>query len=319
MGQLPPPRVAPSRAFSNTGIDYFGPVWFRRVQQRRSPPVKGYAALFICLSTKAIHLEFVSDLTTASFLAALRRFMARRGRPHDFYSDNATNFVGAKNELIALRKLFQSQQHQYEVSRSLSEYNVAWHFIPPRSPHFGGLWETGVKSAKRHLLRVIGKAILTYEELTTLLAQIEACINSRPITPMSNDPNDLMPLTPGHFLIGQPLTSMPEPDLIALQVNRLSRWQHVQQLFQAFWRRWSTEYLSSLQQRTKWTVKSENLRVGTLVLLVEENQPPLQWRTGRVLELHPGGDGLCRVITVKTSTGVFKRAVNKLCILPIEN
>jgi hypothetical protein len=317
MGDLPSQRVTPCRAFDNTGVDYFGPIWYRRVQQRRSSPIKGYIALFVCFSTKAIHLELVTDQTTGTFVAALRRFMARRGKPRNIYSDNAMNFVGARNHLAELRRLFRSDKHQQVVSKILAEDNVEWHFIPPHSPHFGGLWEAGVKATKRHLLRIVGNAVLTYEELSTLITQVEACVNSRPLTPMSNDPNDLMPLSPGHFLIGQPLTLMPEPNLIPLQLNSLSRWQHVQQLLQSFWKRWSTEYLSSLQQRSKWWFRSGNLREGTLVLLSDENQPPLKWKTGRIAELHPGKDGLCRVATVKTSKGLLKRSINKLCILPI--
>ncbi|XP_046406292.1 uncharacterized protein LOC124171197 [Ischnura elegans] len=237
MGDLPSQRVTPCRAFGNKGVDYFGPIWYRRVQQRRTSPIKGYIALFVCFSMKAIHLELVTDQTTATFVAALRRFMARHGKPRNIYSDNAVNFVGARNHLAELRRLFRSDKHQQVVSKFLAEENVEWHFIPPHSPHFGGLWEAGVKATKRHLLRIVGNAGLTYEELNTLVIQVEACVNSRPLTPMSNDPNDLIPLTPGHFLNGQPLTLMPEPNLILLQLNSLSPWQQVQQLLQSFWKR----------------------------------------------------------------------------------
>lgn len=139
------------------------------------------------------------------------------------YSDNATNFVGANRELKELRDLFISQSFQEEVTNSLTSDDISWHFIPPRSPHFGGLWEAGVKSVKTHLKRVLGSSILTFEELNTVLVQIEAILNSRPLTSLTNDPNDLRVLTPGHFIIGDSLTAIPEPDLSSVPLNRLSR------------------------------------------------------------------------------------------------
>ncbi|CAG7637498.1 unnamed protein product, partial [Allacma fusca] len=111
-----------------------------------------------------------------------------------------------------------------KVTSSLSSVSIRWHFNPPSAPHFGGIWEAGVKLVKNHMKRVIGTTTLNFEELTTVLAQIEACVNSRPISPLSTDPGDLSALTPGHFLIGQPLNSVPEPDLTELKITRLSRW-----------------------------------------------------------------------------------------------
>lgn len=142
-----------------------------------------------CIATKAIHLELVSALTTKAFLDTFKRFIARRGKPAAIYSDNATNFVGAAKEL---RELFQCAVSDTITNFSANE-RIAWHFIPPRSPHFGGLWEAGVKSTKIHLNRVLGNALLTFENFCTVLTQIEAVLNSRPISPLSDDPNDLNP------------------------------------------------------------------------------------------------------------------------------
>ena len=156
--------------------------------------------------------------------------------------------------------------------------------------------------------------------MSTLLTLIEAILNSRPLVPMSNDPDDLDPLTPRHFLIGTSLTAPPEPSLLHLPENHLSRWQRVEQLRQLFWERWTREYLTSLQTRTKW--RRENpipLQVGAMVVLKNENIAPLQWKLGRIVELHPGSDNIVRVVTVKTGTGVTKRAVNRLCVLPMED
>lgn len=176
-----------------------------------------------------------------------------------------------------------------------------------------------MKSIKHHLRRVVGEASLTFEEFYTTLTSIEACVNSRPLTPLSSDPNDLTSLTPGHFLTGSPLTAIPEPSLDHLPVNRLSHWQRAQQIAQHFWARWSKEYLSSLQQRPKWNKEAANIRVGQLVVVKEDNLPPLRWATARVVATHPGADGIVRVASIRTSSGTYKRATNRLCVLPIED
>lgn len=120
----------------------------------------------------------------------------------DIYSDNATNFVGANRELRELKKAYDEQLHKKKITEICAEDNINWHFIPPNSPHFGGLWEAAVKSFKTYIKRIAGNATLKYEELYTLITQIEAILNSRPISRISDDPNDLNFLTPGHFLIG---------------------------------------------------------------------------------------------------------------------
>ncbi|XP_018370063.1 PREDICTED: uncharacterized protein LOC108765716 [Trachymyrmex cornetzi] len=158
-----------------------------------------------------------------------------------------------------------------------------------------------------------------YEELYTLLTRIEACLNSRPLCPLTDDGTDLAALTPAHFLIGVPLTSLPEVDVSDEPVNRLTRHQLLTQMRQHFWQRWSREYLTQLQQRHKWIEESKaNIKIGTMVLLRNENTPPMHWRLGRVVAVHPGKDGLIRVIDVKTSNGVLQCSLPKICILPIE-
>lgn len=192
------------------------------------------------------------DLTSEAFLAALRRFVARRGRPELIFCDNASNFVGARRELRELERMFRQQQFQDQVSTEAAQASIDFKFIPARSPNFGGLWEAAVKSLKGHMRRVVGNRMLKYDEMHTVMLQIEACLNSRPLTPLSNDPGDLEALTPGHFLIQRPLTAVPEPSLHNLPENRLSRWQRVQNYSQIIWKRWSTDYLSNLQSRNKW-------------------------------------------------------------------
>ncbi|XP_076301772.1 uncharacterized protein LOC143219847, partial [Lasioglossum baleicum] len=267
--------------------------------------------------TKAVHIELATELSTDAFIRCLHRFISRRGRCNLIYSDNGKNFVGASNELNELGELFSKSDHRNAIMDACTKERKEWHFIPPYAPHFGGLWERGIRSVKLHLKRVIGEQRLTFEEFSTILAQIEAVLNSRPLHPMSSDPSDLNPLTPGHFLIGDALTSFPQPDLTDLAQNRLNRYQLLQQMLQHFWKRWQQDYLHELQQRKKWKVGSPDvLRIGTVVLVKEENLPPMKWLLGRITELHPGHDGITRVVSLRTANGVYKRPVTKICILP---
>jgi len=152
--------------------------------------------------------------------------------------------------------------------------------------------------------------------MTTTFTQVEACLNSRPLTPLSSDPNDLHALTSGHFLIGRPLLAIPESDVMTIHHNRLSRWQLLQKINQQFWSRWSSEFLTRLQQRPKWLNHRKNIQVNDLVI-IKDNLPPQQWKMGRVIQVHPGQDDLVRVVTLRTKDGNFKRPINKLCLLPL--
>ncbi|XP_025829218.1 uncharacterized protein LOC112904129 [Agrilus planipennis] len=313
MGDLPAARVTPARPFMNSGVDFCGPFNIKDRMTRNYKLIKAYICVFVCLSTRAMHLELVTDLSTASFLAALRRLFSRRGICANIYSDNGSTFVGANNEI---KKFLRSSES--EIQSELSSNNVKWHFIPPRAPNFGGLWEAGVKSTKSHLKRVLSNTILNYEEFITVLSQIEACLNSRPLSPLSPDPNDPEPLTPGHFLIGTKLTTLPEQDMTDVPSNRLSRYQLTQKLVQHFWKRWSKEVISEMQQRIKWHKNfGQSLRPGVVVMVKEDNLPPLQWKLAVVDSVHPGSDGIVRAATLRTSSSIIKRPANKLCILPI--
>ncbi|XP_076376168.1 uncharacterized protein LOC143258753 [Megalopta genalis] len=281
MGQLPASRVTPARPFITCGVDYAGP-FFTKERTRSKVTVKAYLCIFVCFVTKAVHIELATDLSTDAFINCFRRFIARRGRCHCIISDNGTNFIGARNELNILIK---DKQHNEKIANALSQESIEWRLIPPHSPHFGGLWEGAVKSAKYHLTRVIGDQRLTFEELYTLLTQIESCLNSRPLSPLSSDPTDLNPLTPGHFLIGTALTTLPSHDLRDIKVTRLNRYQLIQQMVQHFWQRWQRECIQQLQQRHKWQHSTTSkLAVDSLVIIKEDNLPPLQWSMGRIVQ-----------------------------------
>jgi hypothetical protein len=188
MGELPSTRVRHARPFLTTGIDYAGPVSLRLGPPRSKTVTKGYIAIFVCFVTKAVHIEVVTSLTTEAFIVALRRFIARSGKQKTITSDNGTNFQGAANQLHKVYKMLHSSSEIARVQDFLVKEGCDWKFIPPHTPHFGGLWEAVVKSMKYHLRRTLGSHIATYEELCTLLAEIEACLNSRPLCTLSSDP-----------------------------------------------------------------------------------------------------------------------------------
>ncbi|GFX98599.1 integrase catalytic domain-containing protein [Trichonephila clavipes] len=313
MGDLPRDRIVPCRPFEKVGLDYAGPIITKPNLKRSRVTLKSHIAIFICFSTKATHLEVVSDLTTEAFLACLRQFIARRSKPSVIWSDNATNFKGARNILSEWNEICKSNR----IELFSAEEGTEWNFIPPASPHFGGLWEANIKSMKRILLRVAKSAIMNFEELTTLMAQIEAVLNSRPLSPLSTDPNDLNPLSPGHFLTNCAISSFPEPYTASDSLSYHSRWKLIQSLRDKFWNRWSTEYLTHLQIRAKWSVQNPNLMENQLVPLKDPNTKPLDWPMGRILVVFPGSDGLVREVNVKTSTGILKRAITKVVPLPI--
>ena len=319
MGDLPSPRVVATRPFLHTGVDFGGPFLVKESFGRSSKSWKTYLCLFVCLPTKATHLELVSNLTSDAFIAALERFISRRGLCTDIYSDCGSNFVGANRYLTGINRQWREVLSSTNMKDNLSNRNIRWHFNPPAAPHFGGLWEANMKSAKDLLKKIIGDRILSFEELYTVFAKIEAVLNSRPLTPLSDDPSDYEALTPGHFLIGAPLVGLPESPLLDYRQNRLSRWQLVKQITQHFWKRWSTEYLNTLQLRDKWVKEAENLAVGDLVILKEKHMFPLHWPLARIEKVHPGPDDRVRVVTLRSKHGVFKRPVANVAKLPIGN
>ncbi|GFX21823.1 integrase catalytic domain-containing protein [Trichonephila clavipes] len=259
----------PSSVFQRTGIDFAGPFLIRSSKGRGSRNTKCYICVFVCLATKAVHLEVVSDLTSKAFIACLKRFVARRGKPSEIFCDQGTNFYGASRDL---RKEFRQLMKEDAVHQFLVTDNITFHFNPPSAPHFGGIWEATVKSFKFHLNRVVGVTSLTFEELSTLSSQIEACLNSRPLCVLSSSPDDPCVLTPGHFLIGKALTAIPQPT-VPDDLRHCDRWRLLTRMTQHFWNRWSSEYLTLLQSRSKWRIVQKNLDIGDLVLIKHDNSP----------------------------------------------
>ncbi|XP_012285896.1 uncharacterized protein LOC105702705 [Orussus abietinus] len=286
-GDLPKSRVVPARPFLRAGVDYAGPINLRLAKGRGQKTYKGYIALFICLVTKAIHIEVVSDYTSQAFIAAFKRFTYRRA---SVPSSSVTTGQILKE---LMRNFDRCSQHQTTIGR------ISRNIWPTRE-------HTGLSSPQRPPISGdCGK-------------RVEACLNSRPLSPLSSDPNDLAALTPGHFLIGSAMTTIPEPGLTEISENRLSKWQLTQRMHEDFWQRWSTEYLHNLQQRYKWTSIAPNLHEGMLALIKDERLPPTRWALARIIATHPGADGLVRVVTLQTATTTLRRPIAKVCPLPLE-
>lgn len=316
MGDLPGIRVTPAWPFANVGIDYADPFLVRSSKGRGQQTHKAYCVLFVCLATRAIHLEVADDYTTDGFLAAFERFSSRRGLPETIYSDNGTNFQGADREL---RRRILEIARETDVQNRFASDEITWRFIPPATPHFGGLWEAGVKGVKFHLRRIMGDFKPTFEEFSTLLCKIECMLNSRSLSPLFDDHETFDALTPGHFLVGSHLKAVPNPSVDDIKMNRLSRWQAIQRYQETFWKVWASDYLNSMQQQTRWKKEQSNLRKGDLMLLRNNNLPPAKWDLGRVIDCHPGADSLVRVVTIKTAKSTFRRPVTQLCKLPVES
>lgn len=316
MSDLPSARVREAAPFQHVGIDYFGPLYLKEKKFRNRTRVKAYGCVFVCMSTKAVHIEIASDLSTEGFLFAFRRFISRRAIPSHVYSDNGTNFVGASKQLRELFCLLQSKTFSEKIHSFAVRKNIEWHFNPPESPHFGGIWEAAVKSFKHHLKRVLGDRLVTYEEMYTLGAEIEAILNSRPLYYVSSDPNDILAITPAHVLVGKPLTLLPEENFLCIPENRLAVHKSISRIRQDFWQRWYLEYLHELQRRQKWYRSKGAIKVGSVVVLMDKQQPCGRWPLAIITEVHPGDDDIIRVVTVRTSQGSYVRNINSICPLP---
>lgn len=155
--------------------------------------------------------------------------------------------------------------------------------------------------------------------MATILTEIEASMNSRPLVPMTEDPNDLACLTPAHFLIGANLHALPETNVRDIPLGKLDHYQRLQRFSQDFWHHWRTEYLQELQRDTKICDQNVTFRPGQLVVIVEDFQIPVKWPLARIIALHPGRDNLCRVVSLKTAKGIIRRPITKICLLPTEN
>ncbi|XP_055585033.1 uncharacterized protein LOC129737892 [Uranotaenia lowii] len=311
MAPLPPARLTPFvKPFTFVGVDYFGPIL---VKQGRSL-VKRWVALFTCLTVRAVHLEIAHSLTTSSCIMAFRRFIARRGSPAEIFSDNGTNFQGAKNILMD-----QLQQIHQVCAVTFTNSNTRWNFNPPAAPHMGGSWERLVRSIKLAMEGISKHPRNPCDEvLETVALEAEAIVNSRPLTYIPLETENSEALTPNHFLlygergITQPIRLV-EPEGTVLRDS----WKLARNLVDMFWNRWIREYLPTITRRTKWFTPVRPLKSGDLVLVVDENKRN-GWIRGRILSVVKAGDGQVRKAYVKTINGESLKPVVKLALLDVK-
>lgn len=274
---------------------------------------------FTCAVTRAIHLELVSDFTTEMFLMAFRRFVSRRGLCKIIYSDNAKTFKRANKEMSVLWDSLNSK----DVQEFFAERRMTWSFIVERAAWWGGMWERLVRSVKTCLRKALGRASLKYEEIETLLIEVEAVVNSRPLTFTHTGSEEPSPLTPSHFLLGQRLTALPSagnapvPQIDADKIRK--RWKYRQRLLNYFWKRWRKDYLLELRSAHSSTSAKESseFKVGDVVLLYEEKLPKHLWRMARVTETFRGRDGKVRSCMIMLPSRVLLRRPIQL-LYPLE-
>lgn len=310
MGPLPSVRLTPYvRTFTFVGLDYFGPTNIRIGRSN----VKRWVALFTCLTTRAVHLEVAYNLSTESCKMAIRRFIARRGAPQEIHSDQGTNFQGASRELS-------EEMHAINLALAGTFTNAVtqWKFNPPYAPHMGGVWERLVRSVKTALASMLTTKNPNEETFITVLTEAESMVNSRPLTYLALDTTEHEALTPNHFIllssngVNQPIAA-PTDERFALKSN----WKLVQIMLDRFWTRWIKEYLPVISRRTKWFGESKPIKVGDMVIIVND-QVRNSWTRGKIIRVYPGQDGRIRKADVHTLNGIFQRPVTKLAVLDIE-
>ena len=305
MANLPKERVEIGEPpFTNTGVDFFGPLFvkFRRGTAKR------YGCLFTCLTTRAVHIELTTSLESDSFIMAFHRFAARRGKPQRLFSDNGTNFVAAERELSEeVSKINDKRVHD-----SMLVDSVDWKFNPPSAPHMGGAWERLIRSVKSLLRHLVEGRLLTDEELRSFLCEVEKILNDRPLTRMGSDGRDDTPLTPNHLLLLRRNTCASMAD-DGNEIRR--RWKLVQQISNIFYHRFVSEYLPSLQVRSKWSTINEDLQANDVVLVCGEDTQRGRWPLGVIDEVERSSDGLVRAARVRVEGKVKRRPITKLVLL----
>ncbi|XP_028412339.1 uncharacterized protein LOC114535156 [Dendronephthya gigantea] len=323
MAPLPAERVTYSPAFTHVGIDFTGHLILKSQKKSDKSLQKAYVCIFSCATTRMVHLELTNDMTTEEFLQALRRMYNRRGLCNTLWSDNQTTFKKAEKDIQWLFEASSQKMNKVwkkldpsQLQRETSLKGIKWKFIIERSPHRGGWWERICRSLKEPLRKILGKALLTYTEMYTVLTDIEAVINSRPLTFIGDDIKDGQTITPAHLALGRSLKAIPDVTIGSSPIPPVSsRFLYRQSLINRFWRRWLTEYLPQLTIRQKWLEEKPPLKVGDVVLMSEDNVKRGNWPLAIVQEVHMGKDGLIRTATLQTKSGQRRRSVQKLYLL----
>ncbi|GFW21449.1 putative RNA-directed DNA polymerase from transposon X-element [Trichonephila clavipes] len=300
---LPGDRVNDAAVFEVVGVDLAGPLYVKGGQ-------KSWIVLFTCATYRAVHLELTSSLSTDAFLLSLRRFIARRGRPRVIYSDNGTNFRGAHGELSGI--------DWEKVLKLATIQRIIWKFNPPTAAWWGGWWERLVRVLKELLRRTLGNAILTNEKLQTVLCDCESVINSRSLTYLSENSDDLVPLSPAMFLVENRNLDVPDIDYRDT-VNLRKRVRYRQKLLNDLRHRFQKEYLGLLIQNKNKKGPLSEVRLGEIVLIGDDIKKRMNWPLAKVIRLIPGKDGKIRTVELKTRTGTMLRPIQRVYPLEVQS
>lgn len=308
MADLPPARLRFHKPpFHSTGMDCFGP-FLIKVGRRNE---KRWGIIFKCLTTRGVHLDVLTSIDVDAFLMALRRFIARRGKPAELYSDQGTNFKGGEKEL---KKAFTDMSS--DLQQALAKNQISFHFNPPAAPHFGGAWEREIRSVKAALSTTVGSQTVTEEVLRTVLVEVECILNSKPLGYVSSNVADPDPVTPNMLLMGRPDSALPQIVYPESESRSRRRWRQSQIITDHFWSRFIRHYLPTMQIRQKWHTSPEHLVEGQVVMMMDPQLPRAVWPIGRIVKVFAGPDGLIRTAEVKKKDRSYTRPVARLIVLP---
>uniref|UniRef100_A0ABM0MF94 3-oxoacyl-[acyl-carrier-protein] reductase n=1 Tax=Saccoglossus kowalevskii TaxID=10224 RepID=A0ABM0MF94_SACKO len=268
----------------------------------------------LCSNIRTIYPDGIDVLVNNACLYGLA---AIEEYPVDNWDDVLKVNVTAPFDLIRLTLGAMKKK----VTRYLTIKRMQWKFIPKRAPLYGGFWERLVGITKPAIKKVLQRSFVTCDELSTIVAEIEAVLNNRPITYVSGNADDLIALTPSHLINGRPITMLPsqpvDPDELQdptfgdNQTEIQRRYLRLSELIQQFWRRWISEYLPALRERHMLTGKSTNtVKIGDIVLVHHDNQKRLHWNMAKVERLNYGRDGLVRSVDIKTPHGRTNRPIS---------
>ena len=316
MADLPEERVLCAEPpFTCCGADMFGPFIVKEGRKE----LKRYGIIFTCYSCRGVHIETTTSMDTDSFILALRRFLSRRGPVRSIRSDNGGNFVGVEEEMK--KSLLEMDHDRIRAFLLTHECDwIEWQKNPPEASHMGGVWERQIRTVRNVLSSLLKEhaSRLDDEAFRTLLCEVEAIVNSRPLTVDNLSDENESPLTPNHLLTMKSKVLLPPPGVFQrADVYCRKRWRAVQHLANDFWNRFRKEYLQVTQSRQKWNSVRRNVAVGDIVLVVEKDLPRNRWTKGRVVKVFPGDDSLVRHVDVKMagSRSILKRPITKLIIL----